>query len=324
MAPEAAKMARPPLSEYSQEELRARASELRDKARTARLEADIHALRTLAERFDSLAKRCSNRGELAPPARRKATASVIAGIANKPKSLANGSPSGPGPHYPPCPGMPEGEDFAKAWRLACQYVSAHYVLPETMHHPAVVSQCYSLACKILAYGLISEQTQSRADEALRATTKVARAFDASHHRAIVVDDVADVLVSVGAFLVNAGFTVRKAANGDEALRLIMSDPSIDLLVTDFAMPGLNGVDLIGQAIQVRPSMKALVITGYPNADGLTELPTGTTVLAKPFRRDALLAAVKALFEESGAMQEQAAAQPEAAFATVQGRSSLQG
>jgi CheY-like chemotaxis protein len=215
--------------------------------------------------------------------------------------------------------MPEGEDFAKAWRLACQHVSAHYVFPETVHHPAVVSQCYSLACKILAYGLIPEQTQPRADEALRATTKVARAFDASEHRAIVVDDVADVQVSVGAFLVNAGFTVKKAANGDEALRVIMSDPSIDVLITDFAMPGLNGADLIGQAIQVRPSMKALVITGYPNADGLTELPTGTTVLAKPFRRAALLAAVKALFEESRAMQEQATTQPEAAFAPVRGR-----
>jgi DNA-binding NtrC family response regulator len=60
------------------------------------------------------------------------------------------------------------------------------------------------------------------------------------------------------------------------------------------MPGLNGADLIAQAVQIRPSLKALVITGYPNVDGLSDLPAGITVLAKPFRRDALVAAVESL------------------------------
>ena len=110
----------------------------------------------------------------------------------------------------------------------------------------------------------------------------------------MVDDVADVLVTFGAFLVNTGFAVRKVANGDTALRLIASDPRFDVLVTDFAMPGLSGADLIEQAGQIRPQLKALVITGYPNADGLAELPPHTTILAKPFRRATLLAAVSSL------------------------------
>jgi DNA-binding NtrC family response regulator len=114
---------------------------------------------------------------------------------------------------------------------------------------------------------------------------------------LVVDDVSDVLVTVGAFLVNAGFAVQKAANGDEALRLIASDPHIEVLVTDFAMPGLSGAELIAQAVQIHPNLKALVITGYPNADGLAELPPQTMVLAKPFRRDSLIAAVRSLLGE---------------------------
>ena len=70
-----------------------------------------------------------------------------------------------------------------------------------------------------------------------------------------------------------------------------------MLITDFAMPGLNGVELIAQATQIRPNLKTLVITGYPDADGLAELPPHTTILVKPFRRDVLIAGVRSLLGE---------------------------
>ena len=110
----------------------------------------------------------------------------------------------------------------------------------------------------------------------------------------MVDDATDVLVTVGAFLANAGFAVQKATSGDQALELIANDPQIEVLVTDFAMPGLSGADLITQAMQVRPDLKTLVITGYPSADGLAEVAAHTKILVKPFRRAALIAEVKVL------------------------------
>ena len=153
-----------------------------------------------------------------------------------------------------------------------------------------------MACMMVAYGITAdtEPLPPRWAGHRTPTASTTGTSRACSHNVIVVDDVADVLVSMGAFLKNAGFGVRKAANGDEALRAIASDASIDVLVTDFAMPGLNGADLIAQAVQIRPSLKALVITGYPNVDGLSDLPAGITVLAKPFRRDALVAAVESL------------------------------
>ena len=61
------------------------------------------------------------------------------------------------------------------------------------------------------------------------------------------------------------------------------------------MPGLTGGELIALAVQMQPKLKALVITGYPNADGVAaELPSNTSVLVKPFRRNALIASVKSL------------------------------
>ena len=62
-------------------------------------------------------------------------------------------------------------------------------------------------------------------------------------RILVVDDAQDVLVAVGAFLTREGCLVVKASDGEEALRLIASDPLISLLVTDFIMPGLSMVPI---------------------------------------------------------------------------------
>jgi CheY-like chemotaxis protein len=125
---------------------------------------------------------------------------------------------------------------------------------------------------------------------------LAETFDIRHH-VLLVDDVADVLVTVGAFLVREGFTVQKAANGNEALRIIASDPRIDLLVTDFVMPDLSGAELIAHAVRIQPNLKAMVITGYPNADGLAELPLHTTILVKPFRQLTLIARIMSMLDE---------------------------
>jgi CheY-like chemotaxis protein len=135
---------------------------------------------------------------------------------------------------------------------------------------------------------------------------LAETFDIRHH-VLLVDDVADVLVTVGAFLVRGGFTVQKAANGNEALRIIASDPRIDLLVTDFVMPDLSGAELIAHAVRIRPNLKAMVITGYPNADGLAELPLHTTILVKPFRRVTLIARIMSMLDEMRTASDEMAA-----------------
>ena len=113
----------------------------------------------------------------------------------------------------------------------------------------------------------------------------------------MVDDEARVLATLGAFLTHAGFAVQKTADGDEALRMIANDPAIEVLVTDFAMPGMSGAELISRAEKIRPNLKALMMTGYPDADELAQLPPDTPVLLKPFRRADLIAGVRSLVGE---------------------------
>jgi CheY-like chemotaxis protein len=115
-------------------------------------------------------------------------------------------------------------------------------------------------------------------------------------RALLVDDASDVVVTVAAFLEGFGFDVISASSGDMALRIIAQGTPIDLLVTDHAMAGLVGKDLAVQVRQMRPELRTLIITGYPDAGELAQLPPGMALLAKPFRRSELMACVRELLD----------------------------
>jgi CheY-like chemotaxis protein len=116
---------------------------------------------------------------------------------------------------------------------------------------------------------------------------------------LVVDDVPDVLVTLGAFLQGGGFEVTKARSADDALRIVASPLELSAIVTDYAMPGMSGAELIRQVAQMRPTLPSLVVTGYPGVEGLNELPERVPVLHKPFPRAALLEQVLILLDRNG-------------------------
>lgn len=113
--------------------------------------------------------------------------------------------------------------------------------------------------------------------------------------ALLVDDQPDVLATTGAFLEAAGFDVVLAHNGDEAVTHLASGQAFVLLVTDYAMPGINGDDLAAWALEQLPAIKVLIITGFPHEVDRIHWPSNVALLAKPFRRAALIAQLKSLF-----------------------------
>ena len=113
-------------------------------------------------------------------------------------------------------------------------------------------------------------------------------------RVLLVDDSPDVLLTTGAFLEGAGFDVVRAENGDQALVVLAAGERFDALVTDYAMPALNGAELILQALHLQPSLAALIITGFAEVAGLETLPGQVQVLRKPFRRDELVRRLRGL------------------------------
>jgi signal transduction histidine kinase len=105
-----------------------------------------------------------------------------------------------------------------------------------------------------------------------------------HRRAriLVCDDDRDVCSLVGTLLRDLGHTVWEAPNPVLALQILERERPVDVLLVDYAMPEMNGRDVIDRAKTYQPSLKTLLMTGYAEAlhnDGMSGIP----VLAKPFK-----------------------------------------
>ncbi len=115
--------------------------------------------------------------------------------------------------------------------------------------------------------------------------------DAGGARILLVDDDDDVRKVASDALAQAGYLVIAARNGFEALDLLARGETFDLMLADFAMPGMSGVALYEEARLRRPAMRALFMTGFAEAMELHESTDAPPVVKKPFRLAELLAAV---------------------------------
>lgn len=106
---------------------------------------------------------------------------------------------------------------------------------------------------------------------------------------LLVDDEPLVRMGTSMMLADAGYSVIEAAGPEEAIKLIKDGISIDLLITDFAMPTMNGAELAAELRKSKPTLPVLMITGFAS---LTEAQAGGLPrLAKPFRQTELIAHV---------------------------------
>jgi CheY-like chemotaxis protein len=111
--------------------------------------------------------------------------------------------------------------------------------------------------------------------------------------ALLVDDDSAVRDITAARLRQLGFEVLEAGSGGAALDLIDRTPQVDLLVADFAMPGMNGVEVAQQARARRPELPVLFVTGYADQTALAGVGE-ERVVQKPFRDDELERKVRAV------------------------------
>ena len=138
------------------------------------------------------------------------------------------------------------------------------------------------------------------------THLAARVKQASPH-VLLVDDDAPVSRMLTLFLQRAGCTVSTADSGTAAMEMLDSGLRPDLVVTDHAMPGLSGADLLRLAHERLPGMPGLLVTGYDEVTEREALPPGVHILLKPFQRVAFIAQVSALLAGAGLDAQAAAA-----------------
>lgn len=100
---------------------------------------------------------------------------------------------------------------------------------------------------------------------------------------LLCEDDDEVRLLLAGFLTSAGYRVIEADGPSAALRILEGAVEIDLLIVDYAMPGMNGLETIRRARLTRPSLRSLLITGYAGVQGSGDIP----LLRKPFAPDQL-------------------------------------
>jgi signal transduction histidine kinase len=114
---------------------------------------------------------------------------------------------------------------------------------------------------------------------------------------LAVEDDDQVLEGISRTLMAIGYTVVTAADGREALAIYeIHGPDIHLVLTDVVMPGMGGVELVGELRAKNPSLKVLLMSGYPLGElekPVLELP-GIGLIQKPVSLDELALSINRL------------------------------
>jgi signal transduction histidine kinase/ActR/RegA family two-component response regulator len=112
-------------------------------------------------------------------------------------------------------------------------------------------------------------------------------------RIMLVDDDPTTVDATTRVLARAGLRVDSAPGGEEALALVRAGIRPDLLVTDYRLPGITGVELIRRVRDlVIPDLPSIVLTGDTSAPVILSALTNCTVLHKPVDSEALLASIE--------------------------------
>lgn len=122
---------------------------------------------------------------------------------------------------------------------------------------------------------------------LQPTTSVAGG--ARSYRVLVVDDDPLVVASTAAMLEDVGHVALEAPSAARALDMLRHGTTVDVVVTDHAMPGMTGAELARQIKQTWPNLPVILATGYAELPN-TEDP-GLPRLSKPYLQEELAAQV---------------------------------
>lgn len=114
-------------------------------------------------------------------------------------------------------------------------------------------------------------------------------------RVLVVDDDRANVRLVSKLLTDAGFAVDTACDGESALELVKQN-RYAVAVLDYQMPGMNGVELYQQIVNMQSDVRGIFLTAFTTLDTVyPAIMSGIErVLAKPVARDELVPLVESL------------------------------
>jgi response regulator RpfG family c-di-GMP phosphodiesterase len=123
---------------------------------------------------------------------------------------------------------------------------------------------------------------------------------------LVVDDEADILESLKDLLERSlnNLKVVTAESGPAALRILKSEP-VDLIVTDYKMPVMNGLEFLSEAIKITPATPRVLITAFPDLELAIKAINDAQIenfSTKPLEPEAIVEVVRAILYERRAKE----------------------
>ena len=120
---------------------------------------------------------------------------------------------------------------------------------------------------------------------------------------LVVDDDSALRQIIAEALVDAGYDVRQAANGIEALDAVRADPP-EVVLLDLSMPIIDGWEFVDawHTSGARQGGRLVVISGVPGAEATVEGIRPDAFLAKPFDVERLIETVRGLTRETAPLR----------------------
>ncbi|MCW3147420.1 response regulator [Stutzerimonas stutzeri] len=114
---------------------------------------------------------------------------------------------------------------------------------------------------------------------------------------LLVEDEPHILCLLSDYLASEGYQVLEADSATRAFEILATKPRLDLLVSDFRLPGgVSGVMIAEPALKLRPDLKVIFISGYPIEiyESGSPIARSAPVLAKPFSLDSLRSQIQQL------------------------------
>ena len=104
---------------------------------------------------------------------------------------------------------------------------------------------------------------SESSESRQNNNKVKKALveEGTKKTILIIDDDGIVRQALKTLLVNSEYKVLEAEDGEKGLDVLKKNPGIDVIVTDYEMPGIQGTELIAQIRQLKRALKIVMMTG---------------------------------------------------------------
>ncbi|SFG38683.1 EAL domain-containing response regulator [Neptunomonas qingdaonensis] len=133
------------------------------------------------------------------------------------------------------------------------------------------------------------------------------------HTLLLVDDETAILNALKRVLRRSGYQILTAESGVEALQVLEDNPEIQVVLTDYRMPGMTGGEMLAEVQQRFPHVIGLILSGYADLDAVIKALNSGAVykfLTKPWDEKEVLGALSSAFSHS-ALKLQPAVTPSA-------------